>query len=112
MRILGIDPGTARIGYGIIDSAVNNYTAIDYGCITTRAQTPLAIRLTEISDDLDDLISTYSPDVAAVEELFFSKNVNNSGSFFFNLEITGFSFATVVSSIESSQIKLRIHLIL
>lgn len=78
MRILGIDPGTARIGYGIIDLDRDTYTVVDCGCITTKAGTPLEIRLTEIADDLEKLIKTHSPDVAAVEELFFSKNVKTA----------------------------------
>lgn len=78
MRILGIDPGTARIGYGIIDLDANNYNVIDCGCITTKAGTKLEIRLTEIANDLESLIKTHKPDVAAVEELFFSKNVKTA----------------------------------
>ena len=78
MRILGIDPGTARIGYGIIDLDSDNYTVVDYGCITTKAHIPLAERLSEIADDIESLIDEYSPDVAAVEELFFSKNTKTA----------------------------------
>jgi len=78
MRILGIDPGTARIGYGIIDLNTDIYSVVDYGCITTKAHTPLEIRLGEIADDLEELIKTYSPNVAAVEELFFSKNTKTA----------------------------------
>lgn len=78
MRILGIDPGTARIGYGIIDLGADDYTVIDCGCITTKAHTPLENRLTEIADDIEELIKTHSPDVAAVEELFFSKNTKTA----------------------------------
>ncbi|MCD6109570.1 crossover junction endodeoxyribonuclease RuvC [bacterium] len=78
MRILGIDPGTARVGYGIIDLNANIYSVVDYGCITTKAHTPLEIRLGEIADDIEELINKYSPDVAAVEELFFSKNTKTA----------------------------------
>lgn len=78
MRILGIDPGTARIGYGIIDLDANDYNVIACGCITTKANTPLETRLGEIADDLESLIKLHKPDVAAVEELFFSKNVKTA----------------------------------
>ncbi len=78
MRILGIDPGTARIGYGIIDLDADNYSVVDCGCITTPANTPLEKRLLEIADDIDSIIASYSPDVAAVEELFFSKNTKTA----------------------------------
>lgn len=78
MRILGIDPGTARIGYGIIDLEDDDYTIVDCGCITTKAGKALEIRLMEIADDIEHLIETHKPDVAAVEELFFSKNTTTA----------------------------------
>jgi crossover junction endodeoxyribonuclease RuvC len=78
MRILGIDPGTARVGYGIIDLDADTYKVIDCGCITTKANTPLEHRLSEIADDIESLILAHSPDVAAVEELFFSKNAKTA----------------------------------
>jgi crossover junction endodeoxyribonuclease RuvC len=78
MRILGIDPGTARTGYGIIDEINENYIAINYGCITTAAGVPLDRRLQEIAKDVEHLITKFKPDYAAIEEIYFSKNVKTA----------------------------------
>jgi crossover junction endodeoxyribonuclease RuvC len=78
MRILGIDPGTARTGYGIIDQKTDDYEVINFGCITTKAHTPLQERLNEIAKDIDTLINNYKPDNAAIEEIFFSKNTKTA----------------------------------
>lgn len=73
MIILGIDPGYAIIGYGIIDSSKNN-ALIDYGVITTPKEDSMAIRLKSIEEGLVFLINKYKPDVVAIEELFYFKN--------------------------------------
>ena len=73
MIILGIDPGYAIIGYGIIDSSKNN-ALIDYGVITTPKEDSMAIRLKSIEEGLVFLINNYKPDVVAIEELFYFKN--------------------------------------
>jgi crossover junction endodeoxyribonuclease RuvC len=75
MRILGIDPGTATTGYGIID-IINNDTieVVNYGVIHTTPQQIMSDRLKAIFDDMNYLIETFSPDIMAVEELFFFKN--------------------------------------
>lgn len=73
MIILGIDPGYAIIGYGIIDSARNN-AVIDYGVITTPKEDNLAVRLETIEKALIYILEKYKPDVVALEELFFFKN--------------------------------------
>lgn len=79
MLCLGIDPGTARIGYGLVrehnDGALQ---AIDYGVITTPARTPMPERLKMIYDGVKQIIDTYEPDRAAVEELFFAKNTTTA----------------------------------
>ena len=73
MIILGIDPGYAIVGYGIIDSAKNN-AVIDYGVITTPKEDSIAVRLKTIEDGLVYLIEKYKPEVLAIEELFYFKN--------------------------------------
>lgn len=78
MRILGIDPGTATTGYGIIYDEQESYTVIDFGCITTRPHQPLDNRLQEIAQDLQHIIETNRPDYAAVEEIYFSKNTKTA----------------------------------
>lgn len=75
MRILGIDPGVATIGFGLIDVRRNTQKLLRYGVITTPAGIPLSQRLYKISEDMAQLISMLRPDEAAVEELFFSKNI-------------------------------------
>ena len=75
MRILGIDPGVAIVGFGVIDCDRGQQNMIQYGAITTEAGLPLATRLVQIQSDLEELITAFSPDVISVEELFFSKNI-------------------------------------
>jgi len=74
MIILGIDPGIATVGYGIVRYQNNSFSVIQYGVIKTAAGLPLSTRLLEISNDLTTLIDTFKPDCAAVEELFFTTN--------------------------------------
>ena len=73
MIILGIDPGYAIIGYGIIDTSKTNMV-IDYGAITTPKEDSLAIRLQSIENSLKFLFEKFKPDVVAIEELFYFKN--------------------------------------
>ena len=74
MRILGIDPGTATVGWGVIEIEGGKAKAIAYGHISTSKDLPDEQRLVEIATDLGALIKQYSPTEAAVEELFFFKN--------------------------------------
>ncbi|MBD3244917.1 MAG: crossover junction endodeoxyribonuclease RuvC [Candidatus Moranbacteria bacterium] len=78
MTILGIDPGFARTGYGIIKKRGNSFEAIEYGSITTEAKTAFCDRLVQISQDLDHLIKTYKPQQCAIESLFFFKNIKTA----------------------------------
>lgn len=78
MIIFGIDPGYARLGYGLIEQVGNSFKAITYGVITTKAELPSADRLQKIYHHLMELIDRYQPEVMAVEELFFNKNVNTA----------------------------------
>jgi crossover junction endodeoxyribonuclease RuvC len=79
MLSLGIDPGTARIGYGLVrEHNDGSLQAIDYGVITTPAKTPMPERLKTIYDQLSAIINTYQPDRVGVEELFFARNVTTA----------------------------------
>ena len=78
MRILGIDPGVAIVGYGIVEERDRILKLVDYGCIITKASCPHPERLVKISKELDKIIKTFKPDVLAVEELFFCKNVKTA----------------------------------
>ena len=75
MRILGIDPGVATIGFGCIEAQRGQTQMLNYGAITTPAGLPLSKRLYQISMDMEELISQLKPDVIAVEELFFNTNI-------------------------------------
>ena len=75
MRILGIDPGIATIGFGLVEAQRGQTQMITYGAITTPAGLPLSRRLYQISMDMEELISQLKPDVIAVEELFFNTNI-------------------------------------
>lgn len=77
MRILGIDPGTARLGFGLID-ADDVYTSVDFGVIETPSSIPMAERLLVLHDNLRRLIQQHEPAVMAVEQLFFSRNVTTA----------------------------------
>ena len=74
MVILGIDPGIAIVGYGVVKYENNRFTPIDYGAIETKPTTPTVDRLIEVHDRLLEVLDKYHPDVAAVEELFFQHN--------------------------------------
>ena len=75
MRILGIDPGIAIVGFGLIDSERGCDRMLRYGAINTPAGLPLAKRLLQIEQDMAELLSLTKPDAVAVEELFFEKNI-------------------------------------
>jgi crossover junction endodeoxyribonuclease RuvC len=78
LRVLGIDPGTAITGYGVIEGDGDSITLTAYGAITTPADQPLEQRLQHIYRELRALISEWHPESAAVEELFFSKNARTA----------------------------------
>lgn len=75
MRILGLDPGIATVGFGVVDSENGRQKLVACGVITTPAHTPLSSRLDQIYTDLEELIRTYKPDAMSVEELFFNTNI-------------------------------------
>lgn len=74
MRILGIDPGLAIVGYGVIDVYAGRITPVDYGSIQTPAGMPTHKRLNEIYMALEELVKKYQPDDMAIEELFWNTN--------------------------------------
>lgn len=75
MIILGIDPGVATIGFGVIEAQRGKNRLIQYGTITTPPGHPLSDRLTQIYADMKQLMDTFHPQEVAIEELFFSKNI-------------------------------------
>ena len=75
MRILGIDPGIATVGFGVVESQGGRQSNIGCGVITTAPGQPLSDRLSQIFNDLGELIDVFRPDCAAVEELFFNTNL-------------------------------------
>lgn len=75
MKILGIDPGIATIGFGLVEAERNAFRLAQCGVITTPAHTSLSSRLEQIYDDLGQLLALYKPDAVAVEELFFNTNL-------------------------------------
>lgn len=78
MIILGIDPGIARCGWGVIKKEGSKISFVDYGCIETDKGLIHGKRLNMIHDDLDKIIKEHKPSVAVVELLFFSKNVKTA----------------------------------
>lgn len=75
MRILGIDPGIATIGFGVLDSEKNKHALIKCGVITTPPHIKLSDRLSQIYDDTVQLIQLFKPDAVSIEELFFNTNL-------------------------------------
>ena len=78
MRVLGIDPGSLKSGYGLVDEQQGQLTVVDYGVIRTIPDTPLAQRLLLISARLQELIARHAPDEVAVEDVFVAKNAQSS----------------------------------
>ena len=78
MKILGIDCGTERTGYGIIESDGKRHAAIAFGVLKTNPKEPMADRLCVIARGLRDLIAEYRPDEAVIEEVFVAKNTQSS----------------------------------
>ncbi len=78
MRVIGIDPGTAITGWGVVEGDGNNLSMVAYGTVTTKAGTPLPQRLQIIYRELTEIIQQWQPDASAIEELFFSKNAKTA----------------------------------
>lgn len=78
MIILGIDPGTATTGYGVVENKNSLIKMVDYGCILTKSSEDLENRLVTIFDELTEIIKKFKPEMVAVEELFFSSNTKTA----------------------------------
>lgn len=78
MRIIGIDPGTGILGFGVIDAEGNKFTLVDAGVIRTPVKEDDAIRLHTIYDELSEIIKSTKPSMMSVEKLFFAKNVTTA----------------------------------
>lgn len=78
MRILGIDPGTAITGFAILEKNKNQLSLLKYGCIYTESGLEMASRLNKIATELQEIIKSWSPTHAAIEKIFFSKNVKTA----------------------------------
>jgi crossover junction endodeoxyribonuclease RuvC len=75
MRVLGVDPGTATLGYGVVDAGSGPLRLVECGILRTRASETLAARLRLIHDGITELIARHAPDVVAVETAFYARNV-------------------------------------
>ncbi len=78
MKIIGIDPGTGILGFGVIEVIKDKTTMLEAGVIKTPAHTPLDERLVEIYDSLVEIITATKPDVMSIEKLFFAQNVTTA----------------------------------
>jgi len=78
MKALGIDPGTATTGYGILETDSDSIKVVDYGCIKTSSKEPSDVRLKKIYSDMKKLISKYKPGSVVVERLFFGANTKTA----------------------------------
>lgn len=78
MIVLGVDPGTAALGYGLVERVPGGVRDAGHGLVTTSADDPLAIRLLHLHDALAELVERHRPDLVAVERLFFSRNVQSA----------------------------------
>lgn len=74
MRILGIDPGYAIVGFGVLEYENNAFTVVGFGAVTTTPEMPFEQRLKTIYDDVSQIIKTYRPDCMAIEKLYFNTN--------------------------------------
>lgn len=78
MIIMGIDPGFAITGFGIVKYEGNRFSVLDYGAVTTEASMKLSQRLLVLNNRLEELIQKQKPDAVAIEELFFNKNIKTA----------------------------------
>lgn len=78
IRIMGVDPGTARVGWGVIEEKNGQVTAKAYGCITTKKEDLPHHRLSQIFSAFSKLLATYKPDCVSVEDLFFATNAKTA----------------------------------
>ncbi len=75
MRIIGIDPGYAIVGYGVLEFDNTRFKVVNYGAITTAPETPFDKRLAEIYDDMCSVLDMFKPDCMSIERLYFNTNI-------------------------------------
>jgi crossover junction endodeoxyribonuclease RuvC len=78
MIVLGIDPGIARAGYGVVEAGAAGTRAVAFGCIRTKSSMPGPARLRKIYVEVTALFGTYAPDCLVLEKLFFSRNITSA----------------------------------
>ena len=78
MRILGIDPGTVAMGFGVLENGDGETTLVDYGVLNAKARSPIGERLVYLHNSLLDIISRFKPDAVAIEQPFVAKNVKSA----------------------------------
>lgn len=78
MRVIGIDPGIERTGYGIIEESDNKYKTLDYGLIKTSSKKKFEARLLMLHNELEQIIKVFRPEFAVIEDLFFCKNIKTA----------------------------------
>lgn len=78
MKVLGIDPGTRIVGYSVVEKVGSSLVAIAYGAIKTKTKETFPKRLAKIYKELSDIITSYSPDVVAIENVFYGKNIKSA----------------------------------
>ena len=78
MLIIGVDPGLANTGYGVIDAQGQSFQSVVYGCVTTPADMPFPVRLAQLHDALDDVLELHKPELCAMESIFFAKNAKSA----------------------------------
>jgi len=78
VRIIGVDPGLANSGYGIIEEQAGSLKTIEYACITTSKDDPFPQRLREIYDDFAEVLREFKPDACSIEALYFAKNAKSA----------------------------------
>ncbi len=78
MLVLGIDPGTARCGWGVVEKRGNVLNAVEYGIIETSKDMPQSVRLKTVYEKIFQIIKKFDPEVMAVEKIFFNRNVTNA----------------------------------
>lgn len=100
MIILGLDPGTSLIGYGVVRATGNNFELIKYGCITTPPHTPPEVGLPSIYKELCAHIKTHKPDVIGIENLFYTSNQKT---------VIGVSQARGVLILAAGQANIPVH---
>lgn len=78
MRIIGIDPGIGRCGWGVIETEKGKLSTLNYGCIETSPKKSVEKRLEEVHNEISNLIKKYSPEVLSIEDLFFNNNAKTA----------------------------------